>query len=179
MSPNPITDEELYDVVTLGSATSPGKVTLSGHDRKVGWDIKKGTAQSGASMTRTSEDPIEFTASFYLSTIEDFEAWPAFLAVINSTVASATPKALDIYHPDLAENDIKSVVKGTVMGTVHDGKGGQTRPVKFLEYRPPKSKGGSPDGSRPRPIGPDPNQAALDELARLTQQYKNTDPITP
>lgn len=183
MSPNPIDDEELYDAIYLAGVRSPGKVTLSGHDRKIGWDIKKGSAQSGASMSRSSEDPIEFTASFYLVRddaigVDDFAEWPAFLALIQSTVASATPKALDIYHPDLAEVDIKSVVEGTLQGTVHDGKGGQTKNVKFIEYRPAKSKGGSPSGSKSKPktagAAPDPNQAALDELARLTKQYQDT-----
>lgn len=179
MSPNPLDDDDLYESVVLGGVRSPGKVTLSGHDRKIGWNIQKGSAQKGASMTRSSEDPIEFTASFYLvkdesQGIDDFAGWPAFLAIVNSTVSGPTPKAFDIYHPDLAEQDIKSVVKGTVMGTVHDGKGGQTRAVKFLEYMPPQKSGGAPSGSKTAPKN-DPNQKALDELGRLTVEYENTE----
>jgi hypothetical protein len=175
VTPNPIDNEELFDAIKLGGVASPGVVKLSGHDRVIGWDVKKGAGQSGATTTRTSEDPVEFTCAFYLATAEDFAAWPAFLALARSTIAGATPKALDIYHPDLAENDIKSVVLRRVAGVVHDGKGGQTRTLVFLEYRPPKPKGGTPKGSTAKKTtAPDPNQAALDELARLTDEYQVT-----
>lgn len=173
---NPIDDPDLYDHIELGGVQSPGVVTLSGHDRKIGWDVKKGNAQSGATTTRTCDEPTEFSASFYLVDEEEFAQWATFLDVINSTVAGKTPSGLDVYHPDLAENGITSVVKATVMGTVHDGKGGQTRVVKFLEYKPPRPAGGSPKGSKAGAAAkaPDPNQAALDEIARLTAAYQQT-----
>jgi len=170
---NPIDFDDIYNAIILAGVRSPGRVTLSGHDRKIGWDIKKGPGQSGATMTRNGEDPIEFTATFYLATPEDIEAWPAFHGLIDSTVSSTTPKALDIYHPDLVSQRISSVVKGTVGGVVHDGKGGQTIAVKFLEYKPPKKAAGAPAGSKAKKEA-DPNQAALDELKRLTDEYKRT-----
>lgn len=172
MSPNPIDDEELFAGIVLGGQRSPGQVTLSGHDRKIGWDIKKGAGQAGATTTRTSEDPVEFTCAFYLATLEDFAAWPSFDALIRSTVNGPSPKALDVYHPDLATNRITSVVLSSFGGVIHDGKGGQTITVKLLEYRPPKPKGGTPKGSKSN--GPDPDAEAKAELARLTQQYKDT-----
>lgn len=178
---NPIEHEDVYDAIVLAGVRSPGKVTITGHDRKVGWDIKKGPGQSGASMTRTSEDPVAFTCTFHLATPEEFDAWPAFLGLINSTVSGPAPKALDIYHPDLTSQLIGAVVKDTVMGTVHDGKGGQTIAVKFIEYKPPKTKGGSPNGAKSKPAAKasnpdpnDPNAAALAELAALTKQYQET-----
>jgi hypothetical protein len=174
--PNPIDDPDLYDHVELGGVQSPGVVTIMGHDRKVGWDIKKGAGQSGATTTRSSDEPIEFTCSFKLVDADDFDAWPTFLATVNSTVSGQAPTALDIYHPDLAENGITAVVKATVMGTVHDGTGGVTKAVKFLEYRPPRPAKGSPKGSKAGADAkaPDPNQAALDEIARLTAEYQKT-----
>lgn len=176
MSPNPIDDPELYDVVSLGGVFSPGVVTLSGHDDVTGWDIKSASGKKGATTTRKGSDPCRFTASFKLTDAEDFAAWPAFLSVIRSTVEGATPTALDIYHPDLAENGIGAVVKATVKGTVHDGQGGQTKVVEFLEYRPPAPAKGSPNGSKAgaKNVKPDPNAAAQAELARLAEQYKST-----
>lgn len=176
MAPNPIDNEELFDSIILAGVTSPGVVKLSGHDRVIGWDVKKGAGQSGATTTRTSEDPAEVTCAFYLATIEDIDAWPAFLASARATISGKDPKAADVYHPDLAEVDIKSVVLKKIGGVVHDGKGGQTRTLVFLEYRPPKPKGGTPKGSTAKSTkkAPDPNQAALDELARLTKQYQAT-----
>jgi hypothetical protein len=177
---NPLDHEFAYDSIVLAGVRSPGKVTLSGHDRKIGWDIKRGSGQSGASMTRTSEDPVEVTCTFYLATREDFDAWPSFDGLIRSTTSGQTPKALDVYHPDLVANGITSVVLSSFGGVVHDGLGGQTVTVKLIEYRPPKPKGGSPNGSKtkkPSNVQPDPNDpnaAALAELAALTAQYKAT-----
>lgn len=130
-------------------------------------------------MTRASEDPIEFTATFYLlkdeaQGIDDFAAWDPFQAVIDSTVSGAEPKALDVYHPDLARNRIKSICKGTVGGMTHDGKGGATVVVKLIEYKPPQKSGGAPSGSKTSTKN-DPNAAALRELDRLTEEYKRTD----
>jgi hypothetical protein len=182
--PNPQDDESLYDSIVLAGVRSPGSVKLSGHDRKVDWDVKNAAAQTGASTTLKSIPLVEFTATFYLvkdvaQGIDDFAAWPAFQALIDSTVAGSKPKALDVYHPDLASQDppISSVVKALVGGVVHDGKGGQTITVKFQEYRPPKPKGGSPSGSKSKDAkktAPDPDAAALAELQSLTDKYQKT-----
>lgn len=175
---------EIYDSIVLGGVRSPGVVKITGHDRKIGWDVKKAPGQSGASTTRTSEDPVEITCAFSLVSdpaqgIDDFARWEEFAAVARSTIAGATPKALDVDHPFLAANDIVSVVLSSFGGGVPDGKGGVTYTLKFLEYRPAKSKGGSPNGSKSSAkktgIDPnDPNAAALAELERLRQEYNRT-----
>jgi hypothetical protein len=175
--PNPIANPELYDSIVLGGMTSPGRVTLSGHDRGAKWDVKEGNGQEGASTTLKAIPPGTFKASFYLVDEEDFEAWDDFQDLIDSTISGPKPKALDIYHPDLARNGFTSVVKGKVYGAVHDGKGGLTIAVDFQEYKPAKPKGGSPSGStatKKKDTAPDPNAARLAELARLTEEYKRT-----
>ncbi len=178
---NPIDDEELYQSIILGGLRSPGQVTLSGHDRKIDWDIKTAPGTKGASTTLKGLPPVEFTATFYLVRdealgIDDFSLWDDFYVQLMSTISGPTPKALDIYHPDLAKNDIVSVVLSSFGGVVHDGKGGMTITVRLLEYKPPKPKGGSPTGSKPKAKTktPDPDAAALAELAKLTDEYKRT-----
>jgi len=175
--PNVIDDEDLYNVIVLGGVSSPGKVTLSGHDRVTNWDVKTSPYLNGATTTLKGTPPIEFSASFYLvkdvaQGTDDFADWDTFVQIINTTVAGNKPKALDIYHPDLAANDIKSVVKASIGGMVYDGKGGGTVLVKFQEYRPPRIQGGTPKGSGKG--GPDPNQDLKNELNQLTNQYQNT-----
>lgn len=177
-APNPIDNEELFNSIVLAGVSSPGKVTLSGHNRSVKWDVKTGPNLNGATTTFKGIPPVEFTATFYLvkdvaQGIDDFAAWPAFAAAINSSIRGTKPKALDIYHPDLAVNDIRSVIKAEIGGVQHDGRGGQTITVKFQEYRPPKKKSGSPQGSKAKPED-DPNAAAKAELAALIQQYQQT-----
>jgi hypothetical protein len=179
--PNILDDPELYTSIVLGGRRSPGVVTLSGHDRNDKWDVQAGAGQDGASTSRKGTDPTTFTASFYLcrdnyTATDDFEFWPSFLEHINSTIAGSAPKALDIYHPSLAANGIKSVCRASVGGEVPDNKGGVTVAVKFIEYRPPKKKsGGSPSGSKGAASAKDdPNAAALKELEALTKKYQET-----
>lgn len=182
--PNPYTDEELYSAIVLAGVRSPGQVKLSGHDRKVVWDVKAGPSQKGATMDLKEIPPIEFTATFTLfldleESPNEFELWDEFEALIETSVNGPTPKALDIYHPDLASRGITSVVKATVGGMVRDDNdpGRATVTVKFQEYAPPKKKGGSPSGSstkKPDPKKPDPNAAANAELEALVEQYKAT-----
>ena len=173
--PNPHDNPDLFDSIELGGARSPGVVKLSGHDDKTVWDVKAGSGQAGASLTRKGTPPPEFTATFYLATNEEQDEWFYFRALIQSSVKGDT-KALDIYHPDLEANGIRSVVKGTIGGVVHDGKGGQTVAVKFQVYAPPVKAAGSPSGSKARTgkTVVDPNAAANAELAALTAQYKAT-----
>lgn len=175
--PNILDNEDLFNVIVLKGVQSPGRVTLSGHDRKHEWDVKFGPSMNGATTTLKGTPPIEFSASFYLlrdvtQGIDDFATWDDFQKLIESSLSGTKPKALDIYHPDLARNDIKSVVKAIVGGMIYDGKGGATVSVKFQEYRPPKKKGGTPLGSQKS--GPDPNADIKAQIARLTTQYQNT-----
>jgi hypothetical protein len=152
--PNPIENESLYDAILLAGKRSPGHLTLSGHDRNQKWDVKDADGSGGASTTYKGEQIAQFTAAFYLVFdpvlgIDEFAEWATFAALIRSTLPSkGQPKALDIYHPDLAANDIKSVCQASIGGMTHDGRGGATVVVKFIEYRPPKKKGGSPSGSK-------------------------------
>lgn len=176
IEPSPYWDEDLFNSIELGGTSSPGTVKLSGHDRKINWDVKAGKGQSGASTTLKDIPLIEFTAVFYLSDEEDFQNWTEFRDLILSSVSGSVPKALDIYHPSLASNNIKSVVLSSMGGDVFDGKGGKSVTVKFQEYAPPKPKGGSPNGRGKGGATKvvDPNAAANAELAALTAQYQAT-----
>ncbi len=172
--PDPINDEELFNVIELGGVASPGVVkSISGHERKINWDVKEGEGQSGASSTLKSVPLRTITVTFFLADEEQIGLWPAFRTLCYSTIKGAKPIALDIYQPDLAVNEVRSVVLASMGGPVHDGKGGQTIAVIFQEYAPPKPKGGSASGSKAKK-GPDPNAAANAELAALTKKYADT-----
>jgi hypothetical protein len=173
--PNVLDNEDLYNSIVLDGLVSPGKVTLSGHDRKIKWDIQISPYAQGARMRLIGIPPVEFSASFFLlrdvgQGIDDYKMWPAFLAKINSTVVGRTPKALTISHPDLAANDILSVVKAQVGGATYDGKGGMIVVVKFQEYKPMVVKGGIPV---PKPVV-DPHAATNAALRKVTAEYQAT-----
>lgn len=178
----PLPQEELVSKITLGVVVSPGKVTLSGHDRNKEWDVQKAKGQTGASSTLNGDPLGEFQALFELTDEQDFDAWEDFQRLIESTTNGAKPIALPIYHPDLARNRYTEVVNRGIGGMVHDGLGGAKVIVKFGEHRPPKPKPAAKatakpaatlattDEGRRSPPPEDPNAAAKAELAALRQE---------
>lgn len=173
---------DLFDVITLAGVQSPGVVSLSGHERAVKWDRKEAGGQDGESTTRKGVEACEFTATFSLVIdpsigLDEEIMWrEGFLPVLNATFNGTLPQAVDIYHPDLVDVGIKSVVVRKIGGLVRDGKGGSKVTVTFLEYRPakkkatskPKSKGVTADPKAP----PDPLQEHLDTLDQLINEAK-------
>jgi hypothetical protein len=177
--PNPIDNGALYDVIELAGKRSPGIVTLSGHDRNQKWDVKDADGSGGASTTYKGEQIAQFQASFYLvkdpvQELDEFAAWDSFAALIRSSLPnSGKPKALTIYHPDLSANDIKSVCQASIGGMAHDGKGGATVVVKFLEFRPAKKKGGSPNATKATTAAKvDPNADLKKQIDDLLKEAK-------
>lgn len=178
-------DEEL-SVIVLGTTTSPGKVTLRGHNRDKNWDVKGAKGTTGASSALNGDPVGSFEATFELAGDDvdgrtDFDEWEDFQRLIESTTSGPTPVALPIYHPDLARNRFTEVVNGGVGGMVHDGKGGATVTVKFLEYKPPKPKApakakpkpdaaGAASSATSKPTKPDPNAERKRQLAALVDE---------
>jgi hypothetical protein len=174
--PHPIYHAELWDKIILAGVASPGVVRLSGHKRVTGWDIKEASGQDGASSARKGDPLGSFTATFALvcdptlpAEQDDFERWCAFQDLIESSVSGPQPIALDIYHPDLARNRFKAVVKKSIGELVFDGRGGATVAVEFSEYAPPKKKkaaGASGSKSSKKSGASDPN----DPIAKATEE---------
>ena len=174
--------ENAYGKILLGvpPVISPGVVKLSGHDRNKKWDIKSAKGQAGATTTLQGDDPAQFTATFYLAGDDEdgsseLDEWGAFQALIEATTNGPKPVALPIYHPDLVRNRITEVVNAGVSGMVHDGKGGATVTVKFIEYKPPKKKPAAKPQAKPGAAPnakPDPNAAAKRELAALLEEAR-------
>ncbi len=194
-------DGELSTIV-LGTTRSPGSCTISGHDRVKAWDVQAAKGQTGASSNLDGDPVGQFQVSFYLADDggngdgpTDFDRWDEFQRLIESMTNGPTPFALPIYHPDLARNRFTEVSNASVGGMIHDGRGGATVIVKFIEYKPPKkkktstavakpagkvarggSRGGSPAawaalGASP-PEKPDPNADAKRELAGLVEEAR-------
>lgn len=177
MTPNEFPD--LFSSITLGTARSPGTVTLSGHDRDPKWDVAEAKGQTGASSALVGDSVGQFQASFFLASAADQIAWPAFQRVLESTINGGEPKALPIYHPDLAANHFTEVCASSIGGVVRDERGGATVLVKFIEYRPPKPKpaktAGSSGGGNAPPAASagddyDPNAERKRELDALLEE---------
>ncbi len=189
--PSPFELGEELDFIVLGDTPSPGLVKLSGHDRFKDWDVQKAKGTTGAS-SNLNGDPIgQFTATFFLAAFGpkgeasgDCENWDNCRRLIESRTSGPVPIALPIYHPDLAANGFTEVSSGGISGAVHDGLGGVSYTVKFIEYRPPKPKPSGKAKAKPaggsaaaaqnnqKPPAPDPNAKAKAELAALQAEAR-------
>jgi hypothetical protein len=176
----PLANNAQLSKILLGTTLSPGKATLSNHERKLDWETKKAKGQKGATTVLNGIPPGEFDVTFELSGDEidengtdDFSLWDAFEKLIWSTINGPQPVALPIYHPDLARNMYTEVVLRSMGGMDHDGLGGARVKVRFGEHAPAKAKPSST--AKPAPAGknsgtaakPDPNAARKKELAAL------------
>ncbi len=188
MTARPLENADALNVVVLGTTTSPGKVTITGHDRKENWDTQKAKGNVGATNKLNGADPGDFTCSFYLAgdgygtdfaQSNDFDDWETFQKLVDSLTSGPKPIALPIYHPALARQKFTEVSKGMVGGMTYDGLGGATVVVQFKEYKPAKPKpvaaatgkprGGSRGGNSAI-LADDPNAAAKRQLAALVEE---------
>lgn len=178
---DPSRDPDLFKSIVLAGVSSPGVVTLSGHDREQNWDVKEAKGQSGASTTYQGEKVARFKAKFHLiydptSGQDDFLRWEAFQILIEAMIQGGKPYALPIYHPDLARQRITEVCGAKVGGIVYDDKGGGTVEVEFIEYKPPKKKGGTASvKSKVQKSVENAGQALNDQLL---DALKSADPLT-
>jgi hypothetical protein len=185
---SPSDNEDLYAAIVLGTRRSPGVVTLTGHWRNKEWDVKSAKGQTGASSALNGDPIGSFEATFHLvddAETAQFDEWEDFQRLIESTTNGPAPVALPIYHPDLARQRYTEVVSGGVGPMLHDGRGGATVTVKFLEYRPPKPKPvvkakpkpsasmSDENGTGTRiPQKPDPNAESKKKLAALLERAR-------
>lgn len=179
MSLTPQEFPELFSSIVIGTGpsrvVSPGTVTLSGHDRIEKWKTTEADGQTGATSQHQGLNIGEFQASFYLASPDEQMAWPAFQSAVVALTAGPRPRAVPIYHPDLALNRLTEVSGAGVLGAVRDGQGGVTIAVRFIEYRPPRprptsSASGASSATTAPGEAPDPNAAAKRELAELLDQ---------
>ena len=142
---DPATGAAQWDVLLIGGKVTPGVVTISGNDLGIGWDIQNATGMSGAITRRINEPLKKFDAEFELSNeqdengVNDFERWDEIQVLLKSLVPPGKkPRAVDVFHPDLARNEITSATVANIGGCTLDGKGGGKIKVSFIEFRPPK-----------------------------------------
>lgn len=176
MALTPHTHPDLFKVIVVGGAPSPGKVTLSNCDRQNDWDVQKAKGQTGSTTVNRGPGVSKIVASFYFADEEDVDGWDAFQRILAASVEGPKPTALSVYHPDLARNKITDVVVESIGLLQHDGKGGATVVCKFIEYRPAKPKPAVKAGANSRAPGVttvnDPNVARRAELDALLAQAR-------
>lgn len=176
MAANPYQHTDLFTSLLIdGYGWTPGTVTITGGDRKRSWETQRPKGTSGEVTIDHGPKNSEFTATFFFATFEELDRWEELHRFLHSTVSGTKPKTFMIGHPDLTRNHILDVVVESIGKLTHDGKGGASVTVKFLEFRPPKRRPAAKPTTASRKLAtspPDPNAAAKAELAALLEQAK-------
>ncbi len=185
MALNPFLNPQAEDFVTIAGVSSPGVIPpggISGAKRTYKYDVKTGKGTAGSTTTFVGKPPSPFTIKFVFWEEAQFDAWIAFLPLLkyDPTKKGKAAQAYDVFHPVLAELDIKSVVTTDIAGREHDGAGLYTVAVEFLEYAQASKASvvSTPKGSKSAPAertgttvaGEPPGEKPDDELKKLQKE---------
>jgi hypothetical protein len=92
-------------------------------------------------------------------------------AALRATVANRQkPYALDVYHPDLARNEITAATLKSIGQMALDGKGNGKIKVSFMEFRPPKPNKPVPST---KTAGDKKIDEATAEIDKLQKEWKS------
>lgn len=172
------------DSITCGGVLAPGKWTLMRGERVYGWDVRKGTALSGATVVPTGDELVEAEFLVEIWTVADYIAYKLFRSQYLKKALVATPgspiaMALGIDHPELKELGATSFVVRSSPALLNDGFGVWGGTVKFLEYRKPlpalsKPDAAIPDVSTPRPTAQTQTEIELQKAQAQLQALGGT-----
>jgi hypothetical protein len=134
---NPIDNPQAWDVIIVAGVRSPGVCELSGFKRDYEWDIKKGKGAFGATTTFVGRTPAKGSVKIHLWLPSHFVEWDKFRALLKYDPTKTKVSAVDIYHPALADVDIKSVVVESIGSIEHEKGQLYSVTIGLLEYFPP------------------------------------------
>ena len=134
---DPIANPEAWDVVTVSGIKSPGHCDLGDVERIYKWDVKEGRGTKGGTRTFVNQPPPSFDITFYLWEQAHFRTWGSFREALKYDPTKKETTAFQIYHPALADLEIKTVCTEKI-GAIKDlGAGYYSLTVTFGEYLPP------------------------------------------
>lgn len=140
----------MSDHFSVNNEQCPGKCVIHGAGTPREWDIRKGYGLSGATVVFMGNTVSRFDIDVTIFTQQDFDAWSAFYGkYLQKPDQGKYPRAVGIYHPQLAVLGIGSMVVEDVTQFEQDDTGGWTCTIKCIEFKKPKPLILRPLGSIP------------------------------
>lgn len=158
-------DFPYQDYVLIGGDQSPGRCKVQNIHTPRPWDIRKGYAQTGATVVPQGDDLGTFELRFDLWLPSQVPVWYAFAAKyfdksMRLIPGTNIPKALSILHPQLSAPPVRItacvVTDATGLLEEEDDLGGYYAIVSCLQYRRPKPALSAPDAKIPAANNPPP-----------------------
>jgi hypothetical protein len=179
MIDDPISNPRAWYVMKVGATPTPGKCEVTA-ERVNRINVLMGLGSDGASTVYVGREVIVAQATFWAWQTSHFTEWDPILAVFKYDPARGIPvRAVDIYHPALADLGVRAMLCKKISTWKHEGKGLYTRVVELVEYKPvPKTAAyGKPFSAPGDETDPDPairgRQGAVAILGQATgEAYK-------
>lgn len=156
------------DKCILRGAVSPGLAEIRNCKREHKYDRVAGYAQDSAIAIYRGRPPAGFDIVLTLITPKDYADWQTFRAIALSAPIGPNSKALDVYHPFLAELGIMACVIEAVSIPENNGNGLYTVTISAVEWKRPKPALAKPDAASAAPAGADKFDLIIEQL---TGQY--------
>jgi hypothetical protein len=166
-----------------GTGVSPGKCVVRGPNAPQGWDVRKGTALSYATLVPSGAEVQKFTIVVTVWSGSQYDTWKIFAGRYLVRAAVVVPgtisaKALSIVHPMLNDPPflISECVVNDVVALEESDEGWYSYEIQFLGYRKPipaigKPAAAIPVAQQPQPTAEDKviaaNTALIGRLAGL------------
>lgn len=129
-----------WDYMTIGGDKTPGVIEVTG-SVVLAHTKSKPSGSHGARVTITGKDPQEIDATLYLWRPKQWDAWQALRKKVCGS-DRLTAKAYDVYHPALADLEVKSAIvlvrSAPVRGRVAGERSIRLRLIEF--FPPPATK---------------------------------------
>lgn len=177
MSANPFRIPEAFDVVAIAGEYMPGLAKVAKIKRTFKWDKKEGPGTQGDTLTYRGSRLVDFVIDLTFWEEEQIDEWDIKRPALEPDPRAI--KALDIVHPVLERQKIRSIVVAEITEIDHKGGGEWNVQIGVNEYKaPPKANAtGSPAGSKGSSGkgGDAPPSAQTEqekEIARLLEEAK-------
>ena len=147
MSANPLLLPEAFDVIIVGGEYLPGLADVGKPKRTFKWDKKEGPGTQGDALTYRGSRLVSWVVELTFWEAEQVEEWDVKRPGLEPDPKNV--RALDIVHPVLDRQKIRSIVVEEITELFPKLKGGWGVQIGFNEYKAPAkaNASGTPKGS--------------------------------
>lgn len=175
MSANPFRVPEAFDTCALAGEFLPGLAKVGAVKRAFKWDKKEAPGTQGDHITYRGSRLVDFVIELTMWEEEQIDEWDLKRPLFEPDAKKI--QALDVEHPVLERQKVRSVVVAEIVELEHKGGGLWVVQLGVNEYKPPPKAPatGNPKGSTnktPTPAGETAPSAQEQEIARLLAEAK-------
>jgi len=148
---------------------TPGICVIEDADQSIAWDERAGPFLAGAFLVGGGRKLVHFSMRLTLLTSQDFADWYAFKPIVDRPPYGTRPKSLDIWHPWLVDQGVRSAVVEKLGQPKLSSDGSFEIKIDWIEFRIPKITLAKPEASS-TPTSNDPVDKLIENLSSQVQK---------